>query len=116
MIINNNNKIVSPASQSRDSSDKSAGMDVKLLKNKESNPVKKGDTDKLKEKRKAEALINRYMNRTIRMEVDNELHRVIIKLIDKKSGEIIQQIPPEDLIELAKKLRSGEGIFLDKEV
>jgi len=94
MIINNNNTIVSPASQFRDSSDKSAGMDVKLLKNKESNPVRKGDTDKLKEKGKAEALIDRSMNRAIRLEVDNELHRLIIKLVDKKSGEIIRQIPP----------------------
>lgn len=116
MIINNNNEIIFPASQSGDSSDKSAGMKLNLHKNKESNPVGNGDSDKLKEKGKAEALIDRFMNRAIRLEVDNELHRVIIKLIDKKSGEIIRQIPPEELIELAKKMRSGEGIFLDKEV
>jgi len=116
MIINNNNKVIFPASQSRDSSDKSAGMDVNLHKNKETNPVKKGDTDKLKEKGEAEALINIFMNRTIRLDVDNELHRVIIRLVDKKSGEIIRQIPPEELIELAKKMKDSEGVFLDKEV
>jgi len=116
MIISNNNKIIFQASQPSDGSDKSAGMDVDLHKNKESNPVKKSDSDKLKEKGKVEALIDRFMNRAIRLEVDNELHRVIIKLIDKKSGETIRQIPPEELIELAKKMRSGEGIFLDKEV
>lgn len=116
MIISNNNKIIFPASQSRDGSDKPAGMKLDVHKNKESNHVKKGDADKLKEKERAEALINRFMDRTTRLEVDNELHRVIIKLIDKKSGEIIRQIPPEELIELAKKMRSAEGVFLDKEV
>ncbi len=116
MIISNSNKIIFPADQSRDGGGTPAGVDSGVHKNKESNPVKKGDADKLNENERAETLINRFMNRTIRLEVDNELHRVIIKLIDKKSGEIIRQIPPEELIELAKKMRSGEGVFLDKEV
>jgi len=116
MIINNNNKIIFPASQSRDASDKPAGMNLDIHKNEETNPLKRGDTDKLKEKERADALTNRFMNRTIRLEVDNELHRVIIKLVDKRSGEVIREIPPEELIELAKKMRRIEGIFLDKEV
>ncbi len=60
--------------------------------------------------------IRRFMDRMIRLDVDDELHRVIIKLIDKETGEVIRQIPPEELIELAKKMKDIEGLFVDKEV
>ena len=116
MIINNNNEIIFTASQSRDGSDRSGGINLELHEFKEITHAKNGNTDKLKEQERAEALIDKFMDRTISLEVDNELHRVIIKLVDRRSGEIIREIPPEELIELAKKMRSAEGIFLDKEV
>ncbi len=61
------------------------------------------------------SLIEKYLNRTIRLEVDRELHCVIAKIIDKTSGDVIRQIPPEEFIELAKKIREKTGHLLDKE-
>jgi len=116
MIINNNNKVVFPAGPYRDGGEGPAGMNVNLHGNKNDIPVGKGEADRLNDKKRVEASIERFMNRTIRLEVDNELHRVIVKIVDKKSGEVIRQIPPEELVELARKMRDREGVFLDREV
>ncbi len=61
------------------------------------------------------SLIEKYLNRTVRLEVDSELHSVIAKVIDKTSGEVIRQIPPEEFIELAKKIKEKTGHLLNKE-
>jgi len=101
-------------SQSRDKPGEAEAKPLDV--NNRANPTKRGDTDAGKTKVGNEAMVEKFMNRAVRLEVEKDLHRVIIKLIDKKSGEVIRQIPPEELVELAKKMKEREGIFLRKEV
>jgi len=62
-------------------------------------------------------VIEQFMNRKVRLEVDTELHSVIIKIVNRDSGEVIKQIPPEELVDLAKKMKNLKGMSLvDKEV
>lgn len=76
-----------------------------LLKNKElSKPAKKTNADE-KEKKISEKTIEiKSINRTVRFEIDKELQRVIAKVIDKETGEVIRQIPPEEVVKIAKFL------------
>ena len=62
-------------------------------------------------------VIEQFMNRKVRLEVDTELHSVIIKIVNRENGEVIKQIPPEELVDLAKKMKNFKGMSLvDKEV
>ena len=48
----------------------------------------------------------------LKIEVDDETKRVVVKVIEQKSGEVIRQIPAEELLELEKYLSSPKGILL----
>lgn len=48
----------------------------------------------------------------LKIEVDDETKRVIVKVIEHQSGEVIRQIPPKELLELEKYLSSPKGILL----
>jgi len=57
--------------------------------------------------------LERSYNRTIRFEIDSELDAVIVKIIDKESGDVIRQIPSEELVELSKKINEHNLHILD---
>jgi len=43
-------------------------------------------------------------NVRLQFEVDAESRRVVIKVLDRESGEIIRQIPPEEMVHVSKVL------------
>lgn len=45
---------------------------------------------------------------------DNELNRYVVRIADKKSGEIVREIPSEDLLKFARHLEKLKGILFDK--
>lgn len=51
----------------------------------------------------------------LRIEVDHETERVVVKVVEKESGEVIRQIPPEELLELEKYLSSQKGLLLQEQ-
>ncbi len=44
-------------------------------------------------------------------EVYDKLGKVYIRLYDKESGELIREIPPEELVELARKMEKITGML-----
>lgn len=52
----------------------------------------------------------------LRLSVDRELDRVVARVVDSESGEVIREVPPEELVELAKTLRALMGQLLDRRV
>ena len=44
------------------------------------------------------------VSRELNFSIDEEMGRAIVTVIDETSGEIVRQIPPEDLLQLAKNL------------
>ena len=57
--------------------------------------------------------LERSFNRAIRFEIDSELDAVIVKVIDKESGDVIRQIPSEELVELSRKIKEHNLHILD---
>lgn len=45
-------------------------------------------------------------NRELRIEFEGDLHRIVIKVLDKESGEVIRQIPMPEEIAIAKNIRA----------
>jgi flagellar protein FlaG len=52
----------------------------------------------------------------LQIEVDPDLQRVIVKVLDGDSGEVIRQIPPQEVIELAKNLSVPKGLLFEEHV
>jgi flagellar protein FlaG len=50
----------------------------------------------------------------LRLTVDRDLDRVVARVVDSESGEVIREVPPEELVQLAKTLRALMGQLLDK--
>jgi flagellar protein FlaG len=48
----------------------------------------------------------------LEIEVDPDLHKVVIKILNGESGEIIRQIPAQELLNLAKHLDEPKGLLL----
>jgi flagellar protein FlaG len=52
----------------------------------------------------------------LQIEVDPELKRVVVKILNGDSGEVIRQIPPQEVIDLAKNLSGSKGLLLGEHV
>ncbi len=50
---------------------------------------------------------------SVRFEMDDKADRLIISLVDAETGEMIRQIPPEELLQLATKLEELRGNMID---
>lgn len=52
----------------------------------------------------------------LQIEVDPDLERVIVKILNGDSGEVIRQIPPKEVIDLAKNLSGAKGALFGEHV
>jgi flagellar protein FlaG len=50
----------------------------------------------------------------LQMEVDSDLGRVIVRITDGQTGQVIRQIPAQELVDLAKQLKSLNGLLIEK--
>ncbi len=54
------------------------------------------------------------LNTELKLEVDAESNRIIVKVIDAESKEVVRQIPAEEFIELSKRMEDAVGMLFDK--
>lgn len=57
------------------------------------------------------------VQRNLQFKIDEATKQVVVSVVDKKSGEILRQIPSEEILALAKRLKEldvmqVQGIFL----
>jgi flagellar protein FlaG len=48
----------------------------------------------------------------LEIEIDHDLHKAVVKVFNGESGEIIRQIPAQELLDLAKHLDSSKGLLV----
>jgi flagellar protein FlaG len=53
-------------------------------------------------------------NSSLKIEIDPDTDRVVVKVLDDQSGEVIRQIPSQEMVEIAKRLDAMQGIFVTK--
>ena len=64
---------------------------------------------------KAVALVKEALRGTtshLEIEIDHDLHKAVIKIFSGESGEIIRQIPSQELLDLAKHLDDPKGLLV----
>ncbi|MEW6248554.1 MAG: flagellar protein FlaG [Nitrospirota bacterium] len=52
----------------------------------------------------------------LNIEVDQDLKRVIMKVVNSQTGEVIRQIPPEEVLNLARNLNGVKGLLVKEHV
>lgn len=48
----------------------------------------------------------------LEIEIDPDLHKAVVKIRNGESGEIIRQIPAQELLDLAKHLEDPKGLLV----
>jgi len=48
-------------------------------------------------------------NRDLEFHVDDSTKKVVVKIIDSKSGDVVQQIPTEDMLTYIKRMQELDG-------
>lgn len=61
-----------------------------------------------------QALAN--LNHGIRFQIDESTHRIITQIIDRQTNEVIRQIPAQEIVEMAHRLRQYMGVLLNLKV
>ena len=57
------------------------------------------------------------LNKDVRFSYNETLKSLVVKVVDAKTGKVIREIPPQEVINLQKKLSEVVGIIFDsKEV
>ena len=52
-------------------------------------------------------------NRAVTFRLNSESERVYIEVVDRSTGEVVRQIPPDQVLELAEGLKEATGNLLD---
>ena len=56
------------------------------------------------------------MNRSIRFSVDDESHDIVVKVVDKNTGEVVMEIPPEEVLKLRERMSEMSGLLVGKQM
>lgn len=56
------------------------------------------------------------MNVTLEIDHNSEAGRNVVKVVDRDTGEVLREIPNEDLVRLEASLKKMIGIFFDQTV
>ena len=55
------------------------------------------------------------MDSRLKIKVDDETGRVVVKVVQQDSDKVIRQIPPEELLQLERYLASLKGMLLQEQ-
>lgn len=73
----------------------------------------------LEETKKLAEQIQKYLseiNVSLSFDVDDKTHDIVVKVINRETGKLIRQIPPEELLKLRQKLEELVGVLVHKQV
>ena len=52
----------------------------------------------------------------IELSVDKELQQIIVRVLDKETGDLIRQIPSEEVLALDRFFMDQSGLFVEEEI
>lgn len=56
----------------------------------------------------------RYINERLEFSVHEATNRVMVKVLDRDTDEVLREIPPEQMLDLVAKLQELVGLLVDK--
>ena len=61
-------------------------------------------------------MVHQFAATKISFHVDEETGRSVVRVVDKETGDVIRQVPPEELLTLVARMRQLSGLIFSKEV
>lgn len=61
--------------------------------------------DKLKEEVDKNNEVLKMTNQALRFEIDQDADKVVVKIVDKRTGDLIRQIPSEEVLQMEEHLK-----------
>lgn len=55
-----------------------------------------------------------YINRGLRFSVHEDTQRIVVKVVDVLTDEVIKELPPEDVLDTAARIREAIGLLIDE--
>lgn len=56
------------------------------------------------------------MNQELNFSVDKDTGKTVVKVVDKRTGDLIRQIPSEEMLEIARALDTIKGLIIRKNI
>ncbi len=57
-----------------------------------------------------------YLNKYLRIDIDNELDIPVIKIVEKETDKVIRQIPPDYMLSIMKRIDEMLGIIISERI
>lgn len=61
-------------------------------------------------------LVHQVASTKISFDVDDDTGRAVVRVLNKETGEVIRQVPPEELLTLVARMRQLSGLIFNQEV
>ena len=58
----------------------------------------------------------KHVDPRIELSLEKDINRVIFRVVDKETGDLIRQIPPENVVELDRFLSGHSGLFVEEDI
>ena len=103
---------ITPPTQAAQSTDRDARVERSTAV-----PDKRGETQRALVRAIAGALDKAVVGpqrMEVRMRVEEDLNRVIARIVDSDTGEVIREVPPDELVDLAKRVQALIGAMYDR--
>ena len=55
-------------------------------------------------------------NSSIQFSIDDKSNEIIVRIVDRDTGEVIRQIPPESIVRPRDSMRDMSGLFVEKKI
>lgn len=56
------------------------------------------------------------MNRRLKFTLNEELDRIVVKVVDAETDTVIKELPPESLQRIQARMREAIGLLLDEKI
>jgi flagellar protein FlaG len=58
----------------------------------------------------------RLFNKRLKIKVNDEIQRVVVKVIDANTDKVIKEIPPQELQKLIARIKETIGLLFDEKI
>lgn len=98
---------------------KSAGNDTPKIKDVQNGGITgaKKDVKSVKDLKSAVDFSNKVLfknNTHLKFQIHEKTNDIMVKIIDDETGDVVKEIPPEKILDMAAKLWEITGLFVDE--
>lgn len=92
------------------------GQPRMIVDKKENVPSAREEVPREQVEQAAEKLNRLMIDKRMQFDVSEKSNRIIVKIIDQESGEVISEIPPDKIVKMLDSIQEYLGMLIDKKI